>query len=541
MEEKARADHISITNSNELNYDDNSNSYKNQPELDDELFNEKPDLSLSSISRYFATRLTTLLDLPLYHTHKKWYEVINPIPGLKSMSKSDWNFYCLGFFAWALDAMDFFCVSVAAPEIANTLNISVTDVTWGVTLVLMLRSVGAVIFGIASDYFGRKWTYISIVTLFVVVEVGTGFVQTYQQFLGVRAIFGILMGAMYPIAMVTALEGQPIAARSVLLGLFLPGYCFGYIMAMVWYRAFAGTYKEGEGWRSLIWFSGGLSLILIVWRLFTPESPDYIKMKIKKEKFNQQQRLKEQEQNGGVAVKEKKFWQKIDKSILVTFKTEWLIFSYLVLLYAGWNFTTHGSQDLYVTMITKQYHVGLDKKTIIIVVSNIGGIIGGIIMGQASELLGRRLTVVISIVCAGAFLYPSFFNPDRNWPAYIFLNAFVFGSFSVGPAYLLELVNSTHRTLLSGVAYQLGNLVSSASATIEAKIGERFPLKDQPGMFDYGKVMCIFCGAIFAYMIFIIFLGPERFHRDLQIHDTDEIEELQQDSSSNNESVKERV
>ena len=88
-------------------------------------------------------------------------------------------------------------------------------------------------------------------------------------------------------------------------------------------------------------------------------------------------------------------------------------------------------------MITKQYHVGLDKKTVIIVVSNIGGIIGGIIMGQASELLGRRLTVVISIVCAGAFLYPSFFNPDRNWPAYIFLNAFVFGSFSVGPAYLL--------------------------------------------------------------------------------------------------------
>ena len=261
-----------------------------------------------------------------------------------------------------------FCVSVAAPEIANTLNISVTDVTWGVTLVLMLRSVGAVIFGIASDYFGRKWTYISIVTLFVVVEVGTGFVQTYQQFLGVRAIFGILMGAMYPIAMVTALEGQPIAARSVLLGLFLPGYCFGYIMAMVWYRAFAGTYKEGEGWRSLIWFSGGLSLILIVWRLFTPESPDYIKMKIKRKNSINNKDLKNKNKMV-VSPSRRKILAKIDKSILVTFKTEWLIFSYLVLLYAGWNFTTHGSQDLYVTMITKQYHVGLDKKTVIIVVS----------------------------------------------------------------------------------------------------------------------------------------------------------------------------
>ena len=219
--------------------------------------------------------------------------------------------------------------------------------------------------------------------------------------------------------MVTALEGQPIAARSVLLGLFLPGYCFGYIMAMVWYRAFAGTYKEGEGWRSLIWFSGGLSLILIVWRLFTPESPDYIKMKIKRKNSINNKDLKNKNKMV-VSPSRRKILAKIDKSILVTFKTEWLIFSYLVLLYAGWNFTTHGSQDLYVTMITKQYHVGLDKKTVIIVVSNIGGIIGGIIMGQASELLGRRLTVVISIVCAGAFLYPSFFNPDRNWPAYIF-------------------------------------------------------------------------------------------------------------------------
>ena len=81
------------------------------------------------------------------------------------------EFYGLGFFAWALDAMDFFCVSVAAPEIALTLNISVTDVTWGVTLVLMLRSVGALIFGIASDYFGRKWTYIIICALFCVVEI----------------------------------------------------------------------------------------------------------------------------------------------------------------------------------------------------------------------------------------------------------------------------------------------------------------------------------------------------------------------------------
>lgn len=101
-------------------------------------------------------------------------------------------------------------------------------------------------------------------------------------------------------------------------------------------------------------------------------------------------------------------------------KTEWLLFIYLVLLYSGFNFTTHGAQDLYVTMLTKQFNVGLNKKTVIVVVSNIGGMIGGSLMGNASELFGRRLTVVICMLFSGAFLYPSFFNADQNWWAYVF-------------------------------------------------------------------------------------------------------------------------
>lgn len=484
-------------------------------EIDHELFNEKPDFSAASIKHYFGTRLSTLFDLPLYHTEEKWYQVINPIPGLKEMTLSDWNFYFMGFSAWALDSMDFFCVSVAATEIAATLGVSVSDITWGVTLVLMLRSVGAVIFGLAADYFGRKWTYILIATLFIAAEIGTGFVQTYSQFLGVRAFFGILMGSMYPVALCTALEGQPTKARSVLSGLFLPGYNVGYILAMVFYRAFANTYKPGEGWRSLFFFSAGLSVILIVWRLCFPESADFIHMKEKKKKFNQ-----DVEKGEG-------FFKKFDYSVFVTLKTEWLMFTYLVLLFAGWNFTTHGSQDLYVTLLTNQFGVGLDKKTVITVISNLGGVIGGIIMGSVSELFGRRLTVIICMLWCGAFLYPSFFNADTNWWAYVFLNAGVMGSWGVGPIHLLELVNSTHRAFLSGLAYQLGNLISSASATIEAKIGERFPIESAgPGVYDYGKVMCIFSGAVFAYMIICIFFGPERFHKELRVrvHDEDELE-----------------
>lgn len=62
-----------------------------------------------------------------------------------------------------------------------------------------------------------------------------------------------------------------------------------------------------------------------------------------------------------------------------------------------------------------------------------------------------------------------------------------------------------------GLTYQLGNLASSASATIQAIIGERYPLPPHNGVerFDYGKVIAIFMGAIWAGQIILLFIGPE--------------------------------
>ncbi|KAK6461396.1 major facilitator superfamily domain-containing protein [Scheffersomyces coipomensis] len=490
-----------------------STSIKSAIEVQDDrikhdIFNDKPDLSLKAIRKYFATRFSTLFDIPVLKSEERWYEIINPIPGLKSMSKQDYNFYFLGFLAWSVDSMDFFCVSVSAPDIAKTLNVSITKVTWGVTLVLMFRSVGATIFGLISDYYGRKWPFIVVCFLFIIIEIATGFVKTYPQFLAVRAIFGILMGAMYPIASVTALENQPPKAKSILSGLFLPGYNLGYIFAMIFYRAFENSYKPGEGWRALFWFSSVGGFLLMIWRFFVPESEAFLRLKQSKKI------LKSHGQITG-----KGLFKSFDKSILITIRTEWVLFIYLVILMGIFNFTTHGSQDLYVTMLTNQYGISLNQKTVIIVVCNLGGIVGGITLGQLSELFGRRLTILIGTIGAGAFLYPSFYNSKQNYPAYFFLNFFVMGNFGVVPIHLLELVNATHRTFLSGVVYQLGNLASSAASTIEAKLGSNFPIKGgKPGAYNYGKVMCIFSGAIFAAMLVAIILGPENFHRDLKIH-----------------------
>lgn len=132
--------------------------------------------------QYIKTRIPSLFQLPSTSIRS-----LNPIPAFRAMSRSDWNNFMMGYMGWTVDAFDFFCVSASALAIAETLKVSISDVTWGITLVLMFRSLGAVIFGFVSDTYGRKPAYLICVGLFVVIEIATGFVQTYAQFLGVRA------------------------------------------------------------------------------------------------------------------------------------------------------------------------------------------------------------------------------------------------------------------------------------------------------------------------------------------------------------------
>jgi MFS family permease len=60
----------------------------------------------------------------------------------------------------------------------------------------MLRSVGALIFGMISDRYGRKWPMVINLALFVVLELGAGFCQTLGQFIALRCLYGIAMGGM---------------------------------------------------------------------------------------------------------------------------------------------------------------------------------------------------------------------------------------------------------------------------------------------------------------------------------------------------------
>lgn len=479
----------------------NQEAGKNGQTFEDENVSAQPQnkpqhhLTRQEISNYFKSRFTTLF--PTRETLKEARQKypLNPFPAVRLLNWQQTQFFLLGVCAWTWDALDFFSVSLNMAAIAKDLNTSVKDISHAITLVLLLRVIGAVIFGYAGDRFGRKYPYCITMVLIIIVQLSQGFVKTYSAFLGVRAIFGIIMGSIYGVASATALENAPIEARSILSGMFQQGYALGYLLGVVFVRAIVDT--SPYGWRAIFWFSAGPPVLFIVWRLLLPESPAFIRLK-------EEQKRVAKRTNDGKSI----FWQNARTAV----RCHWITMIYLVILMAMFNFSSHGTQDLFPTMLTTQYSYSENASTVTNSVANLGAIAGGIIVAHASSFIGRRLAIAICIVIAGGLLYPWGFTSDPKGlnAAVFFLQFCIQGLWGCCPIYLIEMCPMEFRAFLTGVAYQMGNMISSASSTIEATIGEKFPIEGKPeGVYDYGKVMCIFMGCVLGVFLVVIILGPE--------------------------------
>jgi SHS family lactate transporter-like MFS transporter len=311
-------------------------------------------------------------------------------------------------------------------------------------------------------------------------------------------------GGLYGNAAATALEDCPEAARGLISGMLQQGYAFGYLLAAAFARGLVDT--TSHGWRPLFWFGACPPVLIILFRLCLPETASY------------RERDAVRKANGSVA-------STFISEGRVALKKHWLLFVYLVLLMAGFNFMSHGSQDLYPLMIRNEYGFSADAVTVTQVVANLGAMTGGTVVGYSSQIFGRRFSIIVISIVGGLLLYPYTFVGSKKIMAAAFFEQFcVQGAWGVIPIHLMELSPGSFRTFVVGTSYQLGNLVSSASSTIESTIGERFPLPPlgKTKRYNYGKVICIFMACVFVYVIILAFVGPEKLGRRFGVaHDED--------------------
>lgn len=260
-------------------------------------------------------------------------------------------------------------------------------------------------------------------------------------------------------------------------------------------------------------------MLIIIFRLCLPENDAYIA----------QQRVRQEAAEQELGSPAKTFFTQGK----VALKRHWIVLVYMVLLMAGFNFMSHGSQDLYPTMLESQFSFSADMVTVTQVVANLGAIVGGSVVGYLSQNFGRRLSIIVCCIIGGALLYPyTFVSTPRIMAAAFFEQFCVQGAWGVIPIHLMELSPGSLRTFTVGTAYQLGNLASSASSTIESRLGEQFPLPSEGGggeeeeRYEYGRVICIFMGCVFAFVLILTLVGPERNGRSFDVEDDEDTREV---------------
>lgn len=351
-----------------------------------------------------------------------------------------------------MDAFDYFLVVLVYADIATTFHHTKTDVAFLTTATLAMRPVGALLFGLWADRVGRRVPLMVDVSFYSVIGFLCAFAPNFTVLVILRLLYGIGMGGEWGLGAALSMEKVPAERRGVFSGLLQEGYAFGYLLASV--AALVVMTWLGLSWRWLF----GLSII-----------PALISLIIR------------------YRVKESEVWEAAqDRMRLTKTRIRDVLgnpaivrrFVYLVLLMTAFNWMSHGTQDVYPTFLTAttDHGAGLSSLTArwIVVIYNIGAIIGGLAFGTLSQRFSRRYTIVFcaalglpivplfaysrtaAMLCLGSFL----------------MQVFVQGAWGVIPAHLTEMSPDAIRGVYPGVTYQLGNLLAAFNLPIQERLAE---------------------------------------------------------------------
>src|SRR3984957_9562118 len=134
------------------------------------------------------------------------------VPDSRAIKKasSDQNAAVLaGFLGWTLDAFDFFLVVMTLTAIGKEFHKTDKEMALSVTITLAFRPVGALIFGLLADRYGRRIPLMIDLVFYSIVEVLSGLAPNFTTFLILRALFGIGMGGEWGVGASLTMEKMP--------------------------------------------------------------------------------------------------------------------------------------------------------------------------------------------------------------------------------------------------------------------------------------------------------------------------------------------
>jgi len=410
----------------------------------------------------------------------------------RSLSSRQRHAFAACFLGWSLDAFDYFILVFCVSAVATDFRVARSAVVEALALTLAFRPVGAFVFGMMADRFGRRPTLMFNIACYSLLELACAFAGSMHTLLVLRALFGVAMGGEWGVGAALAFETLPKENRGFFSGLLQEGYAVGYLAAAAayallfpWFSHFT-WHGHDFGWRGMFLVGAAPALLVFYIGGKVEESPTWREGRTLEARALPEMGLR--------------------KGVMQYAGT----FVFLVLLMTGFNAFSHGTQDLYPTFLQKDHGFSAPLTGAIAILYNVGALAGGMFFGSLSERIGRKRAIILAVLLSLPMipLYALSHSVVALAGGAFAMQFMVQGAWGVVPAWLSELSPGPVRATFPGLAYQLGNLISSQNNEIQSKAAEHFGR-------GYGWVLAVTVAVVACYLATVAAFGRESRGTDL--------------------------